>query len=53
MSVSDRWGGELGGVTSWVDGTGPGGQKGICLFGIGVDVRGVFRVKGELRDGGV
>lgn len=37
----------------WTAGAGPGGQKGICLFGIGVDERGVVRVKVDDSGGGV
>lgn len=53
FSGVDPCGGELGGVMVWVAGAGPGGQKGICLFGMGVTERGVVRVKVELRGGGV
>lgn len=45
--------GELGGVTTWFDGAGPGGQKGICLFGIGVEDLGVLRVSEDGSEGGV
>lgn len=48
-----REGGELGGVISDGEGMGPGGQKGRCLLGTGVEERGVLRVKAGVRGGGV
>jgi hypothetical protein len=46
-------GGELGGVIWFGEGIGPGGQNGICLFGTGVEDRGVLRVSDAVRGGGV
>lgn len=37
----------------WVAGAGPGGQKGMCLLGIGVEERGVLKVRVVVRGGGV
>lgn len=47
-------GGEFGGVmvcdAGWI---GPGGQYGICLFGTGVDDRGVLNVNAGAEGGDV
>jgi hypothetical protein len=41
-------------VTIWeAEGAGPGEQKGMCLFGMGVDGRAVFRVRAGVIGGGV
>lgn len=36
-----------------MEGAGPGGQKGICLLGMGVDDRGVLSVSVGVNGGGV
>jgi hypothetical protein len=46
-------GGELGGVISDGEGMGPGGQKGRCLLGTGVDDRGILRIRDGANGGGV
>lgn len=46
-------GGEFGGVIWFGDGIGPGGQKGMCLFGTGVVDREVFNVSAGAKAGGV
>lgn len=52
--MGDFVGGELGGVTVCVDGDGdPAGQYGMCLFGIGVEARGMFKLRAALVGGGV
>jgi len=54
LGNADFAGGELGGVTICeAEGAGPGGQKGKCLFGMGVDGRGVFKVRAGVIGGGV
>jgi len=52
FATADLAGGELGGVgIGEAAGTGPGGQYGMCLFGTGVDERGVLRERDGVSGG--
>jgi hypothetical protein len=51
LGATFRSGGEFGGVICDCDGTGPGGQYGRCLLGIGVDD--LFKVRIGPTGGGV
>ena len=53
-AADDFAGGEFGGVTVCEDeGGDPAGQYGRCLFGTGVEVRGMFKVSAGPKGGGV